>query len=897
MDPTAPHTIVVVAHTHWDREWYQPLGVFRQRLTDLIDELLDRPDSLPFLLDGQAIVLDDYLQMRPERALQLRHSLGSGALEAGPWYVLPDLLIPSGEALTRNLLEGIRTARAAGAVPPPVLYSPDAFGHTAAGPALAAGFGFGVAIVWRGYGGGNHPDSRVARWAHPSGARVVLFALPPGGYETGAALPHTADGAAARWRAARTTILGNNPTQVALLPNGADHHARQPMRAEALAALSLVAHPHIVESDSLAGFAQRLLQASGNVQLPGVDGELRDSSGVTWSLQGTFATRSRQKRLNAQIERLVLREAEPWSALAWYLLDFDQRHTVRMLWKTLLANQPHDTICGCATDEVAAAADVRWADARAQAFGVRDRAMQKLVGYDPAAQRAHEAHWRSSVVIRNPSARIRGGVVHLRLFDAVVADPVGPGSAGKTGARVGAPPGPVDWSGAECIQLLERARQFDRVESPLHYPRNSAVRVNHGMAWIDPVAGYSAMPISYRDLGALVKPVPSSIRARASEIEIVNPTWRISREDDGVIATHKHTGAVLQPLGWIESTTDAGDTYTPSLRGAPITTRWNDPKLSARGPLRGEWETETSLQRLALSISAATEPMTREVPSRDYVTLSLSATLALHAGSDWINLRIRGENTAGDHRLRWIFPLPHGIDRDRVTADVAFGTVDRSAHREIGKKWTAEETLPTAPLHRWLWLRGKSYGIGIISDGLAEYELLPEGFIAITLLRAVGELSRRDLPERPGHAGWPMATPEAQSLGPFEANIALLTLPQDHDEAIARLEVAADDVLLPLAGETWRGVAMPLSQCTGLSLEGDGIVFSAAKRSEDGAWLVLRCLNQRDRTARATWHLPREASEVRLARLDETPGVALTGHGSRIAFDVPPHAIHTLLVR
>jgi len=37
----------------------------------------------------------------------------------------------------------------------------------------------------------------------------------------------------------------------------------------------------------------------------------------------------------------------------------------------------------------------------------------------------------------------------------------------------------------------------------------------------------------------------------------------------------------------------------------------------------------------------------------------------------------------------------------------------------------------------------------------------------VTVLRACGELSRIDLPERPGNAGWPTHTPEAQCIGPF----------------------------------------------------------------------------------------------------------------------------------
>ncbi|MGQ0643528.1 MAG: hypothetical protein ACT4P6_22505, partial [Gemmatimonadaceae bacterium] len=144
--------VFVLRHTHWDREWYHPAAVFRKRLVDLIDDLLGDAPNATFLLDGQAIVLRDYLSVRPERAAELASALQTGRLEAGPWYVLPDELIPSGEALVRNLLAGRRTLRSLRASAPPVLYCPDSFGHPAALPAIAAGFGYSKIVLWRGYG-------------------------------------------------------------------------------------------------------------------------------------------------------------------------------------------------------------------------------------------------------------------------------------------------------------------------------------------------------------------------------------------------------------------------------------------------------------------------------------------------------------------------------------------------------------------------------------------------------------------------------------------------------------------------------------------------------------------------------------------------------------------------
>src|SRR5678815_3201059 len=71
--PHSPLEILVIPHTHWDREWYHTAEHFRQRLVRLVDELIDDPPppGESFLLDGQAIVLEDYLEVRPDRARAL----------------------------------------------------------------------------------------------------------------------------------------------------------------------------------------------------------------------------------------------------------------------------------------------------------------------------------------------------------------------------------------------------------------------------------------------------------------------------------------------------------------------------------------------------------------------------------------------------------------------------------------------------------------------------------------------------------------------------------------------------------------------------------------------------------------------------------------------------------
>src|ERR1700704_6158654 len=137
------YTFHLIPHTHWDREWYLPQSVFLTRLVPVLDDLIDRLEAEPdstFLLDGQTVLLEDYLQVRPEQERRIAELVRGGRLQVGPWYVLADELIPSGESLIRNLLAGQADATRLGGRTD-VLYSPDAFGHPAVWPQLAGEFG------------------------------------------------------------------------------------------------------------------------------------------------------------------------------------------------------------------------------------------------------------------------------------------------------------------------------------------------------------------------------------------------------------------------------------------------------------------------------------------------------------------------------------------------------------------------------------------------------------------------------------------------------------------------------------------------------------------------------------------------------------------------------------
>lgn len=868
----------IVSHTHWDREWYHSFERFRQRLVALIDDLLDAPpgDGESFLLDGQAILIEDYLAVRPERADHVARLLREGRLEAGPWFVLADELIPSGEAIVRNLLAGRRILRRFDASSPPVLYCPDSFGHPAALPAIAEGFGLPLVILWRGYGGPHWPAGDTARWESPSGESTLLFHLPPDGYEYGSHLPRERDAIAARWERMRSELEPRSTTGVLLVPNGADHHARQPGLGEILSGFESVGASDGVHRSSLRDFAERLIARARNHELPVVRGELRDSYGYAWALQGTFATRAHEKRLNARAERALLRECEPWAALA-SARGTSRRALVDAAWHDALTAHPHDTLCGCAIDAVATAMEARLRGAIVQADGIRDDSILELLGHDPAAAREQRDRWRPVVIVRNAAPRVRSGVAIIEVEEFLADVPVGPGSAAVAPAPVPIPARRPTIPSLGPLQLLSRERRYSRIESPLHYPDNDLVEVRRMAAWVREAPAYG---IETHLIDAGESHRPRELRPVVVGTDsLENGIHRLQVSDGGtVILEELTTGRRIASLIDFVDERDAGDLYTPGPRPLAFDVRFRGARRVHRGPLRGELALRYRL------VDAETQRTSAD----------LVVSLTLDAEASFVRISVRGDNRRENHRIRLV--LRGDVTGGAVWADAAFGPVRREPIVVEDPAPTDELPPPTAPLHRYVSRFTDRGGLTVFSDGLAEYEARDDG-ILMTLVRGVGELSRNDIRERPGHAGWPAPTPRAQCLGEFAGAFAVLLHGPRTPATLDLIERTADDVLNPLVGTTLRSSIATAPRVEGVELIGECLTFCALKESEDGQYLVLRCVNVGDATVAGRWRLPFDVHDTKLARLDETILTDLPSEGREVRFDAPPRAVVTLLVR
>ena len=360
----------IISHTHWDREWYKTFQQFRLQLVHLVDNLLvilDKdPEYLHFMLDGQTIVLEDYLQMRMANLPLLQKHIQENRVLIGPWYILPDEFLVSPEATIRNLTIGKQICALFGQRMM-IGYIPDPFGHIGQMPQILNGFHMDTACLWRGV---PKDSPTLLRWQSPDGSSVLLAHLYDG------------YGNIAEWPASdpdqSLMDLDNeadkleplNPTSHFLLMRGTDHleprpelpeHIRYYNQHETAERRAL----HSTLPAYLAAVSQELEDKS--ILLPNLSGELRDPQ-KAHMLPGVLSTRMWIKQRNHDSETKLERWVEPFSTWAELLKRGDaaflplKQHQksirladpgpiIHQTWKLLISNHPHDSICGCSIDE------------------------------------------------------------------------------------------------------------------------------------------------------------------------------------------------------------------------------------------------------------------------------------------------------------------------------------------------------------------------------------------------------------------------------------------------------------------------------------------------------------------------------------------------------------------
>ncbi len=873
----------LIPHTHWDREWYLPRAAFVARLVPALDDLLTRLDDDPafrsFFLDGQTVLLEDYLRVRPEQRARVAALVRAGRLEIGPWYVLADELVPSAESLVRNLLLGRADAERLGGRSD-VLYSPDAFGHPAAWPALAAEFAIPAGVLWRGIGGEPGQQGDSYRWHAPDGRAILLHHLPPDGYEAGSALVADPARLTEAWSRLRPVLVARASTPHVAVTIGADHHAA-PVALGRVRDLVAALEP---DADVRISRFDEFLHAVGAAAdgLPALHGELRWSYGYTWTLQGVQATRAPLKRRHAAVELLLERTAEPLAALAGAGGLGDGRPLLDDTWRALVRSQFHDSIGGCTSDAVARRVAGRLDDAAHAAGEIARAALDALLGNLPDVARDHPERAAPRLVLWNPVARPRAGLVLVADFtwfrrDVLVGPP---GERAPRTAPVARPMALTGPDGPVGVQLLGAARGLERFDTPRHYPDQDEVDVTR-LAFPSPaLGGLGFAVLAPTDASRAPLEVAAAAAARAGARSLDNGLLALTVARDGTVTLADRRSGLLYPaLLGLESGGDVGDTYTYAPPPRDRIRRVRAPaavRVLSRGPLVAALEVRSSLPCAVGKVFAR-------------------FVLTLHAGSPVLRCTVELDNHATDHRLR--LRVPSGVPGVPAVAGGAFGPVTRHAVA-TEDRYPRETPVTTAPAQRYVAVASGPRGLALLTPGFFEYELASQGDLRLTLLRCVGQLSRADLPTRRGHAGWPTSTPEAQCLGPDRLQLAVAPVGAADIQAGSALPELWEDVFLPPRAVWLRQATALEPPRIDVRLDGAGLVLSAVKPAGDGSGLILRCFNARAEPVDGCWRLDRPAAGAGLLRADERGGreLVLAEGGRAIPFRAGPRGIVTIRV-
>jgi len=850
--------VILVATTHWDREWYRTFQAFRSRLVDTVDrvlDLIDGDDGYTFLLDGQAIVLEDYLEIRPDRRADLERRVREGRIEIGPWYVQPDSLLPGGEAHIRNLLEGRRVASEIGPVTK-VAYTPDSFGHPAQFPQLFAGFGLNHFVYWRGN------DNEIAElpaeyaWTSPDGTAILACHLWLG-YGNAAGLPQDIDEAVKRLTKAVEELSARTTSDRVLLLAGTDH---QPPDAHTGAVCDALANATgwNVRRGLLTDFVDGLTTDDR----PAFHGELLGGR-IANLLPSVWSTRTYLKIANRRCETQLDGWAEPWSALGRVLGLPDERPGLKAAWRLLLQNQAHDSICGCSQDAVHEQMLGRYDYAFEIARETAKRECERIAGLDVTRR----IDWSDAITLAvfNPSPHTRTDVVRFPVqgfppFDNSRRHSIHPlnwiNMRPDQGFEVAqdAPSGaPRDWQPARKIAVETHDR----------------VRIINEQSDFDVEFVASNVPaFGYKTFS--LKPSDGHPEAVDEGRTITNGNITVEANPDGTLNV-EFDGIRYERLLYFENFGDRGDSYDFD----PVPGDWKV------GDVRIERAThDNGVQVLRIKRYFAVPRLNEDRISRSDIShyLQIDIEVRVARGVDRVDVHLKVHNEATDHRVRMLFPTEVATENFRAMTTLDIAT--RSTAPRDGSQWL-HVAPATFPAQGWI----EANGLTVVAPGLNEGEVTEDGDIKVTLLRSVGWLSRMDLKTRPSHAGPALPTPGAQCVRDFETDISLL-----HGDARA-----ARDAELGLLAVAAGATPLASPDETLVEVEPPDVLLTALKPAEDGQGFVLRVLNPTDEAREAVVRFGFDIAAALAVRLDEEASgdpIALAGRELRV--DVPPHALRSV---
>ena len=870
--------------THWDREWYEPFQEFRMWLVELVDDLLDllerQPEYTCFHLDGQAVVLEDYLRVRPENRERLVAQMRAGRILAGPWYVLPDEWLVSAESYIRNIMKGRAVCRQLGVPAMRFAYTPDQFGHIAALPMVMRGLGLDAGICWRGAQDENYPA--LFLWIAPDGSRMPTFKLRD-------------DGSYAPFLFKFRNLLEKNElTDELVREHFGPYLQEERERANVPLALLLDAIDHYPADEQSVAILHKLKELYPDVefiwtsleefgremvahaeQLPERSGELREpcrssGRGGQYLIVHTLSSRYPLKKANDECQALLERWAEPAALMAQLRGGQANHQYLELAWEYLIKNHAHDSICGCSLDQVHRDMRYRFDQCRMLADGLVRRIVAEIGGASDSPEAL------ANTVLHNPLPYERRGVFELALpFPADYAPKYVDGLV--TGERVNrfrlltadGSPIPFQMARIEHGVLSKRLCNNGRYS-------NFEGDVYHVAAELTlPACGCTGIRIepteaaTTRNTGTLLT---GMLTADNGHIEL-------SFQSDGTASlTEKASGKTYGPLFLYEDTGDWGDGWTrgPLVKDIVFKTPGNSVSVAVDedGPLRTVFRIERELH-LPQSIDKTTR---WRADAR--TILHITDRVYIEKDTPFVRVRTHIENTIEDHRLRVLFPTP--IATDTSFAETPFAIVERTIDPPPETAEWHERINPETAFTGLFGIQDAAGGLAVLCPrGLHEYEVTrtSQRVLALTLFRSTYQT-----------IGTP-GEPDGQLLEPMDFEYLLYPFAAPFNPIAALRTV--QEAQTPIRCHQADALPETFSFCR---VESERAVVTALKPAADRNGGIVRLWNPGTSPAEASVVFSQRLKTAHTCNLNEETQteLALGDGGRQFVVDIPPHALSTV---
>ncbi|WP_104081257.1 glycoside hydrolase family 38 C-terminal domain-containing protein [Cryobacterium sp. Y11] len=746
-------SVYVFPHTHWDREWYFTIEESRSLLMHDLEEILTHLEKNPefgyFVLDGQSIVVEDYLKTRPQDEDRIRALSQAGRLKLGPWLTQTDSQVVSAESMVRNLVYGIEIAERVG----PAMrmgYIPDSFGQTASLPTLLNGFGMDSVVFWRGKTERHAKDVNFL-WRGADGSQVNATNIAQG-YQVAKYLESDPDTLQARMQKILDRLGGNSASDNVLLPAGHDQMPIQKNLPSLLKNLEQINPGDSYRISTIEDyFADTFADTSG---LEVYEGEFTEGKYMRVH-RSIYSTRMDIKMLNASCEAELTQMLEPLLSVASHLgLDYSQS-LVAEAWKTILQCHAHDSIGCCNSDRVNADIKHRFVKA-----GEIIRAHAKMTLRLMAAS-IEKRDDEDLLLVFNaiPSGGTR--LVEQELFVGT-----------RDFAILDTEDNEVPYSLVEIEDY--DAQKIDRQIAHLnqHIPMFRAVITFN--AEFDGL-GYTSYRIVPGRVGTVVATRTSAatkIEGDALSAEVTADGIRLVRRD----------GTEIQVK--LEESGDEGDGYDYSP--PPVDLVLEDFVFEAKGVtiVQGAHRIAFTAQR---QVPASLEERTEGATS---ILARFEGTVELRDGEDFARIHLSHDNSVDNHRFR--LKAVTGVTPEYSIANNQFGVIKRElehpeAERFVELGW-AEKPIPVYPMMSFCAVTQGDAGAFVATKGLREYEVTgaDHGELSVTLYRSVGDIGKDDLTRRPGRAsGIKVPAPDSQLHQHLEFDLAVGFLAGEKDIVVA----------------------------------------------------------------------------------------------------------------